>query len=305
MEIKLGTILCESFDNTSEVKSFVNQVDEVILHTQFGGKVRKTKRNKFKPVMPVDKAVAFVTEHSEWYSKQLSFFVPAGDSPDEFLKFLAHPAFIYFEYDESNKKDVTLSHVSRILVERPDIKIGLVAPLSNISEATFRMDDSELYGNSNIYLCPVFGDGVVSLGQTLSTLSMEMPGCIPFLLAMSLDDKASFANILSEYEGLFAKVVFWTPFTMHGVSLEKKEVDTRIVPQNPNVTLYEALYPVVLRESPRRGAKCKGTTVRVGNTYRVVGIPVLNMEMEFGQLDTGEWVALSDNGVLYFKETIL
>jgi hypothetical protein len=304
MEIKLGTILRESFDNTSEVQSFVNSVDEVILHAQFGGKVRKTKRNKFKPVMPVDKASAFITEHPEWYSKQVSFFVPAGDSPDEFLKFLAHPAFIYFECDESNGKDVTTT-VSKLLSTRPDIKIGLVAPLSSISEATFRMDDSELYGNSNIYLCPVFGDGVDSLGQTLSTLSMDMPGCIPFLLAMSLDDKASFANILSEYEGLFAKVVFWTPFTMHGVSLEKKEVDTRIVIEQPNVTLYEALTPVVRRISPRRGSKSNGPIVRVGEIYRIVGTPVLNMGMEFGQLDTGEWIALSDNGVLYFKETIL
>ncbi len=300
MDGKLGVILRESITSLDEEHQILVDMhpDHILIHACFNGYKKATPRRAQKYNHDM-RALEILDVES-------SLYVCEKDLKKILKIFWSNTLFIELDDEEPNE-NAMFEVVTKLLSERPDIKIGLVAPLKTLLSGRRVVEITELLaGFNNVFECPIVGNGVIPIEEELETARSLRPGIIPFLLFLTDDERARFSEIQGRFSESFSEFVFWTPSVAAGIRFTEVQMsDTVVVEETQPKTgkTYVALNKVALRQSPSRNASVNGS-IEAGDTCEIVKVRAGSMGIQYGQLDTGLWVIMSNAaGTNFEKET--
>lgn len=324
--IKLGVVLRDSFEAGDEVDLLLQSMpaERIVLDMRFRGKPTKS------PITPLHHISTFF-ENVPWLkSIPYSVLIPSiykhidhdrriafGLHDEVFSLFPSNLLYLEVSPAIQDELELTREFVTNFLALRPDNRIGIVSGVSSFLGEPFAAQYRSLFGSDErLFPCPIIVGATSQLvAEPLEASARELPGSVPFLFQLSLDDRRQLPELLARHEGDFEEIIFWTPWTVQGIDFEEVQMSRRksiikkpiqaTIGDDVPVKIYTAKQPVARRESPSKTAHVKGT-IEVDHDYEVVQPPILDnlMGIQYGLLKDGDYVILKEGEIAYFEEKV-
>ena len=297
----IGLVLREPVNSLSEEYPILDKLrpSRILIHARFdGSKAAPRRAQKYDHEMRTLSAL----------DVESSLLVPEEDLKKVIKVLWSRTLFVEVSDDSDSNENVTIDLVTKLLSERPDIKIGIVATLHTLISGKRVVELTNLLLSDNrIFPCPIIGEdalyGMTRLEEFLSFMSVNFPRrTVPFVSYLADDEKADFQSIRGRWSENFPELVFCSLQVAAGIEFTEVQMQTEGELPAPLEGMYVALEPVGLREGPSRNAAVVGNVI-TGDPYNVVKLQK-SMGIQFGKLDNGLWVILEEGPRKFFeKET--
>lgn len=300
MDGKLGVILREPVFSLDKIHQTLVDMkpDHILIHACFNGSKSVTPRRaqKYEHEMRVLNVL----------DVESSLYVCEKDLKKVLKVFWSSTLFIEVEEDVPNE-NAMFDLVTKLVEKRPDIRIGLVAPLKSwISGPRVIEMTNLLLMVPNTFPCPILGNGVIPIEEELSHARVNLPNtAVPFLFTLTDDERERFSEIRGRFSDWFSEFVFWTPSTAVGIRFTEVQMTHTAVAEEtrPKAGKYMALNNVALRKAPSKNAEVTGS-IEAGDSCVITKLQAGKMGIQYGLLDSNLWVIFKNGSVSNFeKET--
>ena len=299
MDGKLGVILREPVYSNSDDYPILESMkpDRVLIHACFDGSKNAAPRRAQK--YDHDMRVLNVLD------VESSLYVCERDLKKVLKIFWSNTLFIELDVDAPNE-NAMFDLVTKLVGQRPDIRIGLVAPLKSLLSNTRVIEMIKLLLSfDNVFECPLVGNGVIPIEEELEAARSLRPGTVPFLFYLTDDERARFSEIRGRFSEAFSEFVFWTPSVAAGIRFTEVQMTHTAVAEvtQSKTGRYVALKNIALRKAPSRNAEVTGS-IEAGDFCVITRVTPEKMGIQYGQLDSNLWVILKNGQEINFeKET--